>query len=292
MNKLPTRNTLSQLVIITSLLAILLFYHKTHMDFSYWGWWVLAVAFCCLGIPHGALDFDLYRRNTQPNIRQGVVFALSYIAIAGVMFALWIWLPVLCFLAFMLISVWHFRKDWQSYCQSGLSLCMAIFVLCAPAVFAFTETQQYLQWLYLTEMWAQSFIIAMQVAFIISSIVLLVALLTKKLTASYALCFEIVALITVLLMTSVLVYFLVYFISLHSLWYYVRYCQKYRLSPLQLINVATPWVVLTMIFAAVLYALWGQAIEQGILVLMFIGLFALTVPHMVLVERILHKAND
>lgn len=285
MRQLPTRNTLSQLVIIISLMSMLVFYQKTHLDFTYWGWWILTVAFCFLGIPHGALDFDLYCRHNRPNIRQAIMFVLGYIVIASVMFMLWLWLPALCFLVFVAISVWHFRNDWQEYCESGYSLCLAIFILCAPGVFAFVETQQYLQWLYLSESWAQVLIMAMQLGFLCVCLVLLVALCRKKLKPDFMLVLEIFALISLLLTTSVLVYFLVYFISLHSMWYYIKYCEQFQLTPVQLVNVSTPWVVLTMIFAAGLYAFWGQSIEQGVLAMMFIGLFALTVPHMILVER-------
>ena len=289
MHNLPSRAFMSQLVIIISLVAMLVFYHKAHLDFSYWGWWVLAVAFFCLGVPHGAFDFDLYQRNERPSLQQLVQFLVSYVAIASVMFLLWLALPVLCFAAFMIISVWHFRTDWVTYCQPSYSLCLALFVICAPSVFAYPETQQYLQWLYLTEFWAMAMIILMQLCFIAASLVMCIGLLRKKVAPNLLLCLEMVALIAVLKTTSVLVYFMVYFISLHSLWYYVRYCRRYQLHPRQLVKKSSPWVLLTMVFAAVVYALWGKNIEQGVLVLMFIGLFALTVPHMILVERAINR---
>lgn len=285
MHQLTMRTTLSQLVIIISLLAILVFEQHPQLDFSYWGWWGLTLAFCFLGIPHGALDFDLYRRHNRPGFRQAMMFVVGYIVISSIMFVLWLWLPVLCFLIFMAISVWHFRNDWQVYCRSTYSVCLAIFVLCAPAIFAFSETQEYLQWLYLSQSWSEAIIIAMQLCFIIVCFVLFAGVCRKKITPDFMLILEIFALITLLVTTSLLVYFLVYFISLHSLWYYIKYCEKFNLSPVQLVNVSTPFVILTMMLAAGLYLFWGKNIEQGVLAMMFIGLFALTVPHMILVER-------
>ena len=285
MHQLTVRTSLSHSVVIIALVAILVFYHHTYLDFSYWGWWGLMLAFCFLGIPHGALDFDLYRRHKRPDFGKAIMFVMGYIAISSLMFVLWLWLPALCFLIFMAISAWHFRNDWQAYCQSSYSLCLAIFVLCAPAIFAFSDTLQYLQWLYLNESWAQALIIAMQFGFISVCLIMFVGLVRKKITPDFALFLEIFALIVLLLTTSVLVYFLVYFISLHSMWYYINYCDKFKLTPMQLVNVSTPWVILTMILATGLYVVWGKSIEQGILSMMFIGLFALTVPHMILVER-------
>ena len=117
------RTTLSQLVIIISLLAIVVFEQHPQLDFSYWGWWGFA-RILFLGI-YGALILIYIviltvRFSTSNDVCSG------YIAISSIMFVLWLWLPVLCFL-FMAITVWHFRNDWQVYDRSAYSVCF-IFV--------------------------------------------------------------------------------------------------------------------------------------------------------------------
>lgn len=77
--------------------------------------WVLVILVAVTGIPHGAIDHVIYAQqrrlaNPKASINWWYFFA-SYLALLAVAATAWVFLPVLMFLLFMLISAYHFGQS-------------------------------------------------------------------------------------------------------------------------------------------------------------------------------------
>ncbi|MEM7051120.1 MAG: Brp/Blh family beta-carotene 15,15'-dioxygenase [Acidobacteriota bacterium] len=74
---------------------------------------VLAIGVVCLGLPHGALDHLVARPALVPRWGRAwlPLFLLAYLGLAAVALAAWIWLPAVTLLAFLALSVVHFGGD-------------------------------------------------------------------------------------------------------------------------------------------------------------------------------------
>ena len=68
-----------------------------------------------LGIPHGAVDHLLVKEKQKQNIR--LTFVISYLSKAFALLLLWLFVPNLALLFFLLYSAWHFGEadmhEWQ-----------------------------------------------------------------------------------------------------------------------------------------------------------------------------------
>lgn len=73
---------------------------------------VLAISTAVLGLPHGSLDTEVARRylhlNSLPRL---VAFLLGYMALSGLVIAIWLQIPNIALGAFLLYSAVHFGDD-------------------------------------------------------------------------------------------------------------------------------------------------------------------------------------
>jgi Brp/Blh family beta-carotene 15,15'-monooxygenase len=72
-----------------------------------------------LGIPHGAIDNTLYLRN---NTISNTAFISSYLVLIAANIAIWIFLPALAYLIFLLLSAYHFGQSQFSHHFSKTSI--------------------------------------------------------------------------------------------------------------------------------------------------------------------------
>jgi len=91
-------------------------------------------AILCLGLPHGALDIELVKReHALANGRVAAVFAL-YLTLAGLMALVWRADPAAALLSFVLISILHFSEDWREAGAGLPALGLGAAVLAAPTL--------------------------------------------------------------------------------------------------------------------------------------------------------------
>lgn len=84
------------------------------------------------GLPHGALDLALLRRDADQ--RMALVIGL-YLALVAVMFATWLAAPTLALALFLVMAMAHFAEDWSNAEHPFFALGISVASLSAPALF-------------------------------------------------------------------------------------------------------------------------------------------------------------
>ena len=244
-----------------------------------------AIAF--FGLPHGAVDAFIAKRFAIWQTPSGfLAFLAFYLAIAGMVIIIWLMAPVFSLAAFFIISAWHFGADakpqtpFERWIFGGM-------ILSLPAFFAPEETMRIFA--VLSGFQANMVLVVLKTAapfLVLASFFFAVRhLLFHQATTDTFL--AIVGLLIFAWILPPLIYFGVYFCALHSVRHFGNVIQ---LIPHSARNSAIRHVLsmtgLTLLFAGIFYiALAGQlSVEARMIKILFIGLAALTVPHMVLVD--------
>ncbi len=248
----------------------------------------LAIAVVVTGLPHGALDpFVAWRAGLWRTWRGFAAFHLAYVAMALGVMGLWHLAPGASLAGFLAISAWHFGGDWQPALSawvrplSGLAL-LSLPAMAAPAevsaIFSLLSGDQgrvLAGWLSVMAPWLA---------------VITAGLALRVLPRAPAAAIELVVAGILALVLPPLVFFLVYFCALHSP-RHLRLAahaadsrQRRRMAAVALV-----YTLLTVVAGAVAwYWLAGDAAsvaapDNRILKILFIGLAALTWPHMTVV---------
>lgn len=249
---------------------------------------LLAVAVVLTGLPHGALDPWVAWRAGLWRTRAGfAAFHLAYVALAACVLVLWQMAPGVSLALFLAISAWHFGGDWQNELNvwaravCGLAL-LALPAWTAPAdvsaIFALLSGEQgrvLAVWLGTAAPW-----LALAAA----------ASALLALPRSPAVAIELGAIAAMAWLLPPLVFFLVYFCALHS----PRHLRTAVLSAdagqrRRMTGVAAVYTALAVLAAALLWPWFAgsaaapAALEGGLIRMVFIGLAALTWPHMIVV---------
>ena len=258
-------------------------------------WQIIALGplVALLGLPHGALDHRvasvLWPLNT---LRHHAIFVAGYIGLAIAVLALWITVPSIALAAFLIYSALHFSDDWRADLGLWQSLPLGVSVIALPALVYQSDVAVLFGFL-IAEPSATPFAALMHktaIAAIIASALCLVVNLRRApwVTAEYAL------LVATALVTPPLIYFVIYFCLLHSPRHFLLTADQLRLTPLQGLHAAWPILVATLATTAIgvlVLAAFNPAVEPATMQIVFIGLAALTVPHMLLtaVFRSVHQ---
>ena len=249
---------------------------------------LLSVVVALVGLPHGGLDGWLAQRSgLVRGVRELILFHLAYVLAAAAVAMLWLWQPAATLSAFIAISAWHFAGDWAAL-SSTLRGLVGVALLGLPAW----------QWGEAVSMVFEVLagVGGLQLAHALSALgpafvlVMLIAIWQIRLQPAAAL--ELSGLTTLAILTPPLLFFAVYFCALHS-------PRQLRLSLAiaeraqrrRLLSLAAVYATLAVMgVLAVGFAVmttgesplaWLRRLDadQG-LQMMFIGLAALTVPHM------------
>jgi len=242
-----------------------------------------------LGVPHGAGDlWTAQRSGLVSGMRSTAAFLLGYIALAAAVVIVWLLAPVATLAAFLGISAWHFGGDWKG-CESALiRVCAGVSVLCAPA-FAHTEA---VAAIYGVLSGPSAAIIAQAQAWLLPVSVLIGAAALYRIRHRPWARRTSVELVILLLMAFVLeplVYFALYFCALHAPRHMhgllARAQGAQRGLWRHILGLSALALAAGGLGIAVLSA-YGVPLEAAALRTTFIGLAALTVPHMVLVDAV------
>ena len=249
---------------------------------------VLAVAVALMGLPHGALDPWVARRAGLWKGRWGfAAFNLAYVAMAALVLVAWRLAPGISLALFLAISAWHFAGDWRDHLPGWARAMAGAALLALPAwrwpsqvhdsfvLLAGPEGALIATGLNAAAPWLAAGLVAVALA----------AMRRSRATAS-----ELMAVLALALALPPLVYFIVYFCALHS----VRHLRLAGqdadpASRRRMVAVAVVYTALTLAAAAAAWP-WlaangapARAPDDGLLRLVFIGLAALTLPHMAVV---------
>jgi Brp/Blh family beta-carotene 15,15'-monooxygenase len=238
-----------------------------------------------LGIPHGAIDpllaaavYDL-RRPTD-----WCWFGASYVAVALAVVLVWLFAPMLFLAGFLLVSIVHFSEDlapgvsWVSRVAYGAS------VVVLPTVRYASETGRLLGLVAGADAAAPVVAVLAAVAGPLMAVAIWRALVEGVRNTQVGL--ELAAVVLLSVCAPPLISFTVFFCVMHSLRHLIRAAQTQADRPGRSLVYAAAWPMAGTVGAAVLgWALLGsQSLDPAMMQLVFVGLAALTVPHMVLVE--------
>ena len=241
----------------------------------------LALGVALIGLPHGALDPLLARRaGLMSDWRAVILFHAAYLATVGLVLAFWFTAPVLALVIFLIYSAHHFAGDWldKPFAQR---LAIGASVLSLPAMFHVSAVSD----IYV--------LLSGEAARQIAQAQLWLAPLWLLIISGSIIGFvwqkqpwdalEIAILLIGALFLPPLIFFLIYFCALHSPRHFLAIWRA-SANRRQAARIAGFYTVasLLMVLAAILA--FGPANEMiaSMQKAVFIGLAALTVPHMVL----------
>lgn len=94
-----------------------------------------AVAIVLAGIPHGTLDVEIAAAHFgQTGVAGKTKIIGGYLGCAAAMVLLWLQLPELALIAFLLISIVHFSRDWRGGVDPFLAMMVGWALVALPAL--------------------------------------------------------------------------------------------------------------------------------------------------------------
>ena len=228
-----------------------------------------------IGISHGSLDDLLARQAGLLKSRADfLLFYLGYILLAISVVAVWLYFPIISLIIFLLISAQHFSQDQN---ESIFELRFGLIILAVPAWFHPTSTSEILS-LLLLGLPADLFVLGLKL-FGAISIILCLGSISKINNKTL---FELLIIVTLGYFLHPLFYFAFYFTFFHSLHHFqwafgelIKSSTSFIIKRI-LLNTLLAFILLFMYFSTI----EGDTFENKVTQTIFIGLAALTVPHM------------
>ena len=254
------------------------------------------LAIVIIGIPHGALDLDLaIAGNSATTQRRSTIFVI-YLAIAFVSFISWYLTPSIALGVFLLLSTVHFGRAnplLLDYKNKNRPV-----ILIGSIIFQGGLTTIFLPWVY----WSETKIIfaaldAYMPAFQLIGIFAVLAWLLAAFVASlHHRNVRLYLSLTILMglaffkeLYTPLCLFSIFFCVLHSIPHYLKASDEIGTSPRKppigfLVNTVAAWIIVATVS---IFFYQNQNLNTSALNGIFSVLFALTVPHMILVDLLL-----
>ena len=240
-----------------------------------------------LGVPHGALD-TIYAREVYgvSTPLTWVRFAVAYLLLGALVVGLWILAPALFLAGFLLISIAHFSGDpegacpgWVRVAQGGVIIFLPMLthapaiselfglLIGVPAGPALAAALGWLAWPWL---------------------VLSMAAVGWLAWRRSALAWELGAIMLLALVLPPLLAFTLFFCGMHSARHILRTARYAQNTSLGFLWGAAllPMVGVGLLTAAAWLWLPDRTLSARLVQIIFVGLAALTVPHMALVEPV------
>lgn len=240
------------------------------------------------GVPHGALDPWVARRSGLWRSGRGLAaFSAAYLVLVLAVVGIWMLAPVVSLAGFLLVSAWHFGGDWRVARQPVLRLGIGLCLLALPAV---REAAAVGDLYALLSGDAARALADAQAAggwAVVVAFALLAAAAARVRGRDGV---ELAALGGLALAAPPLAFFAVYFCFLHSprhlrqLWQPLAPAPRRALVAVALAYTAATTVLLVLAWMLMRAMSPAPALDATLARLLFIGLAALTVPHMALVQ--------
>ncbi len=237
------------------------------------------------GMPHGALDVALASRSWPENgLQRRIKFIAEYIAVAAFVVLFWSFFPGESLCAFLALSALHFSEDWENELSSPSRLAVGASLLCFPALFH----QQGVRAIFdcLVPSGDAAALAAGLHTGALSLLPAVAAAFAYHLRDHLLAVLEAAVVLALAIILTPLTFFLIYFCGLHSVRHLLHVRQRLRARPASLFSLAAPYALAAGlgIFATATVS-FSIPFEEALLGSLFIGLAALTVPHMLLVAE-------
>ncbi len=240
---------------------------------------ILAVSVVILGLPHGALD-PLVARSAFPHLPRMVFYAL-YILVATFVIFEWILWPSVALGSFLLIAALHFGSDLDDDSRIWLRISYGLAVITLPCILHGGEIGA--MYRTLAGPSTVSFILPSQWIAHAAGATTLLATFWKGTTQPRR-CAEVGVILISGVFLPPLLYFCCYFGLLHSPRHLLETASSLGLKTIRSVAASTiPIVAATLSLAAVSWWMLPRyPLPERMLLIVFVGLAALTVPHMLL----------
>ena len=248
---------------------------------------VSALVILFLGVPHGALD-TLYAKPLYRLRSFGAwgLFGSAYAGLAALVVVLWVMMPLVFLLGFLLLSVFHFSGDPAENTPVIFRALYGGAIIVFPALLHAQQVTELFSFLAGPQTAADLAGALHWIAFPWLFATLLVVAHHAKINRFSSL--EMVSVSVLAIFASPLVAFCVFFCGMHSLRHILRTREhSEKKSYLHLLQIALLPFLLTLAGASVgWYFLSDAPLDARVVQLVFVSLAALTVPHMLLVDRL------
>jgi Brp/Blh family beta-carotene 15,15'-monooxygenase len=247
---------------------------------------VFAALLIMTGLPHGAIDPALARRAGLWRGPAGLLaFSLTYFIGSVVLVGIWFLQPELLVIPLLILSAWHFSGDWLAHFRKAVSVSISIAVITLPALFHADAVTSIFD--LLTPQSSSIIVYCMACGAVMSTLYVFVGCFVNPRPRATAL-IELLILFGSALVLPPIPYFTIYFFLLHSPLHLRD--SLFELGITEMLTYAIPFTLLS-IAAGFLFMANLPAVEitAQIIQVIFIGLFALTVPHMVIIELLKSK---
>jgi beta-carotene 15,15'-dioxygenase len=238
-----------------------------------------------MGLPHGALDIELMIHAADDPHRFSLSRSLlSYVGIIlGVLFFWWA-LPSGALVFMLLLSAYHFGGDWSVLKQGRERVVVGAALLTAPALFHGPAVARIFSWLVSAD---AGLIIADAMRLVCIPLLLGVGAVTRRhWRDNHAHCEEIVIVVSSAIILPPLTFFVIYFCALHSIRHLVEVRQMLSAQRVSLLIArGAPYAIVALV-GCLAGGVFFPKLDPGAAILssVFVGLAALTVPHMLLCE--------
>lgn len=247
---------------------------------------IIAALIVVFGVPHGALD-PLFAKALLPlgTAMRWTVFVLFYLLLASLLIVFWWFAPFLFFLFFLAYSVFHFSGDPALGTPALTRFLYGGACIVLPAALHATQLGEIFSYLVGPQRGVYLAEILHVLAWPWLAALCLASL--QQYQRDWLTALEILAVSGLALMLSPLLGFTLFFCGMHSARHIIRTQRYANISFSGIVKVsALPMFSLAAIVVLSWVVLPESAVDERIIQFVFVGLAALTVPHMVLVERI------
>lgn len=250
---------------------------------------ILVVLVILLGLPHGALDPLVARAaGLWQTAGELVVFLCLYLGLVASTILIWPIASGPALTGFLAISAWHFSGDWKRHLPLVARLSAGTAVVAMPAL---THSND-VAWLFsmlASPTWASRLQESLAVIALPAILLCAASALTAKKLPKQAIV-EVAMIIVLAILLPPLMYFVAYFCFLHSPRHLIEATALIKPMPIGWVVTITMAITLLTIIGASLFLFFlpSSSPSVSMIQIIFIGLAALTVPHMLLIERIDH----
>lgn len=249
------------------------------------------VLIALLGVPHGALDAVFARTLFGvSNLKGWALFSLLYCSVAASVVSVWLLMPIVFLVVFLVASALHFGGDPDNEVGMASRMLYGGAVIVLPALGHGAELQRLLGWVAGPTSAAHIAPVLTQVAapWLIATVVGC----AWQARTSWLAALEWAALATLAVAAPPLVAFTIYFCAMHSPRHVLKTLAHLSdADTRQAVRLAVwPSVAVWVALAASLWFLNGEPLQSWpepttAIQLIFVGLAALTLPHMLLIAR-------
>ena len=251
-----------------------------------------------IGLPHGSFDGAVASLVGFKNRIQFLQFILYYLFLFFLVILFWLYFPIIALTIFIIMTIAHFGLcDWTNFKinKYKYSISFTYGMTIIFGIIFFNEDQSFLIFEYLTN----NNIYSIQKYFFIPYFLTLVSIIyfiylsffEKKLQKGVI---EIISLLLIFYFFDPLLSFAIYFCFFHTYNHLKHLIKNIYLNLKNKYFVIYSTIIFTLIswiggLAIVYYLVQNLSLYESILKVIFIGLAALTLPHMLLVDIIYRR---